>query len=928
VNTSPLRHYNSAMQNNAPNLILCSTPRLAQHIQLANHREMAAQGKQQWQPLQTYTLKQWLESQIQTAILLGEIPAANVPLRVLDAMEERLLWEQVIEESLANDVMKDLFDGSGLASAAAEANALMQVWNIQPTSLLAPQQTTEETRQFLQWRRAFQKACSQAGWLESVRYFDWQIDRLAKLESVLPASIYLAGFDRIDPQQQRLLDVFAARGVQVNIWNIEAEITAIPIQCKLDNREAECRAAVAWAVHALHADPQARLAIVVPELAVLRERLAALLDDHLHPVSIEASHAEMPRLYDFSLGQPLSRQPVIAIALNLLRLCAGRHDVAQEQFSPLLLQRFWSADINEADARAKFDALLRRKLPQTINLHRIIHFAEQVKIVPQLAQCLRAATTFLNQLPPRNLPSVWAGILLQLLKILGWPGERGLSSHEFQAQQKFYELLEGLSKLDALLGKITIASIVQRLAQSSLDVFQPRTLGDPPLQILGMLEAAGSALDGVWVMGMNDHIWPPQPRPNPLLPAALQRTVGTPNADSRVQSEFAQAIHQRLSQSASQLIFSWSEKDEDRMLRVSPLIAALPAASNMLLAQTLAEQYLPLNGFEPDALDDHVAPALTADEHVRGGTGLLKAQAICPAWAYYQYRLGARKLEAPIDGLDASTRGNLVHMVLQHFWQGRDSAVLQAMDAGQREAAVQLAVAATLREFNQERDQALSPAFIALEQQRLLKLVDAWLLLELTRLAPFSVKACEQEVPLNIEGIQVQLFIDRIDALEDGRMVIIDYKTGAKPDYKNWAEPRITEPQLPIYAALALVDDEVAAVCFARVKSEEHAFSGIATEADLLPKVNDISHKTMRNIFDETNFPDWSAVLEHWRTSIRAIAQEIKTGEAAVRFADEDDLKYCEVLPLLRLPERQLQFERPDVLGVKILGVKIGETSA
>ncbi|BCM24838.1 ATP-dependent helicase [Methyloradius palustris] len=888
---------------------------MAHNIQLVNTREMVAQGQQQWSPLQTYTLKQWLESQIQTAILLGEIPAANVPSRTLDAMEERLLWERVIEESLANDVMKDLFDSSGLASAAAEANALMQVWNIPPASLLVATQTTEETKQFLQWRRAFQKACSQAGWLESVRYFDWQIERLAKLELALPSTIDLAGFDRIDPQQQRLLDVLMARGVQVNIWQIKPEITPNPVQCKLDNRDAEYRAAVAWAVNALHDNPQARLAIVVPELAVLRERLASLLDDYLHPVSIEASHAEMPRLYDFSLGQPLSKQPVIAVALNLLRLCAGRHDVAQEQFSPLLLQRFWSADISEANARAKFDALLRHKLPQTINLRRIIHFAEQAKIVPELALCLRSASTFLDQLPLRNFPSVWSSLLLQFLKTLGWPGERGLSSHEFQSQQKFLELVEGLSRLDALLGKVTLATIVQWLAQRCVDeIFQPRSMGDPPLQILGMLEAVGSALDGLWVMGMNDHIWPPQPRPNPLLPAALQRSIGTPNADSQVQSEFAQAIHQRLLHSASQIVFSWSEKEADRMLRTSPLIAALPLITDLPLASTLAEQYLPEQGFEPDAIDDHIAPALTAGEYVHGGTGLLKAQAICPAWAYYQYRLGARKLESPVDGLDSATRGNLVHMVLQQFWQGRDSVVLQEMSVEQRLYAVDMAATAALTQFNQERDQALSAAFIALEQQRLVKLVDAWLMLELTRLAPFSVAACEKKVELDIEGIAIRLFIDRIDALEDGRLVIIDYKTGAKPDYKNWAESRITEPQLPIYAALALLGDEVAAVCFSRVKSEEHAFSGIAAEAEILPKVNDITHKVIRNIFDEASFPDWPAVLEHWRTSIRAIASEIKVGEAAVRFNDEEDLKYCEVLPLLRLPERELQFERANAL--------------
>ena len=58
------------------------------------------------------------------------------------------------------------------------------------------------------------------------------------------------------------------------------------------------------------------------------------------------------------------------------------------------------------------------------------------------------------------------------------------------------------------------------------------------------------------------------------------------------------------------------------------------------------------------------------------------------------------------------------------------------------------------------------------------------------------------------------------------------------------------------------------------------------------------------------SFSDWQALLNHWKTSIEAIAQEIKNGEAAIKFEDESLLAYCEVMPLLRLPERQLQFER------------------
>jgi len=56
-------------------------------------------------------------------------------------------------------------------------------------------------------------------------------------------------------------------------------------------------------------------------------------------------------------------------------------------------------------------------------------------------------------------------------------------------------------------------------------------------------------------------------------------------------------------------------------------------------------------------------------------------------------------------------------------------------------------------------------------------------------------------------------------------------------------------------------------------------------------------------------------VLAHWRTQITQTAQALKAGAAAVVFESEQDLAYCDVLPLLRLPERQLQFEQQQAGG-------------
>lgn len=79
--------------------ILCSTSRLAHSLQLAHAHSQLIAGADRWQPLNALTLKQWLDDVLQDALLCGEIAANQLPQRVLNVMEERLLWERIIKKS-------------------------------------------------------------------------------------------------------------------------------------------------------------------------------------------------------------------------------------------------------------------------------------------------------------------------------------------------------------------------------------------------------------------------------------------------------------------------------------------------------------------------------------------------------------------------------------------------------------------------------------------------------------------------------------------------------------------------------------------------------------------------------------------------------------------------------------------------------------
>ena len=877
-------------------LTLCATARLAQTL-----REAAPDGAGVWQTPQALTLGQWLASLADEALLSG---TANLP-QPLEAYAEQLLWEKVIADSLP-EAESLLFDIQGMAASAAEAQALCRVWKLKPGG----PQLSEEARLFIGWQAEFTRRCAAGGWIDAAGLQRQLISLIADGRFALPGAVAFVGFDRYTPLEIDLMTALAARGVNIgNRPKMPVDRSRQVVHAVADS-QAECAAIVAWAQARLAADPKCRLAIVAPDLAGVRDRLEFLLDDSFHPAAIRPDAAEMPRCFNFSLGRALADLPLIRSAMDLLALGTGRAKIEQRRLSELLLSGRWSAADHEADGRARLDAAMRRDLSYFTSLPALIRLAHRLAeneapLCPQSIAALSALLDTAGGAPRKLPPGQWAGIFRHCLKAAGWPGDRALSSHEFQARRAFNEVLDGFGRLDSLLGPLVFAEAARRLTQLCRQrLFQPETRGRPVIQVLGVLESAGLGFDALWVMGMNDDLWPPPPRPNPLLPVELLRAAGATHASAEIELDFARRVHERLTLSAPEVHFSYALADGNRVLRPSPLVANIAHADLALAAPaTLARQLAGDAETAIELLADALAPPVAEGEKVAGGSWLLRAQAICPAWAYFQYRLGGEAMDEAVEGLDPAARGTLVHEALEALWTAvRTSTALAALDPAARRQCIAEACAAALDNFEQDRRITLPGRFRQLEAARLGRLLDLWLEVETRRGRAFEVIACEQEAEVEIEEIRVKMVVDRIDRLDDGRQIIIDYKTGAAIDIKNWAEPRITEPQLPIYAAL--VNDEVAAVVFAKVLLDKPGFAGVADEKDILPGIQGIGDDKQK-IFDPTEFPDWIAVVTHWRERLHAVAKEVKQGQAGVVFADESALQYCEVLPLLRLPERR-----------------------
>lgn len=886
-------------------VLLCPTARLAGGLRRAHGEAQMARGLAVWAALNGATPAQWLDHLVSAALLRGEIPLDAMPGAFLTRPQERCLWEQAVAGDEAIDG-GELFDRAGMALAAMEAESLRAAWRLEvPESM-----QTDEYRAFLRWRQRVAEACKAGNWHTVTEAMTWRIECVARGIGGLPRQVGIAGFTAPDPLLSRLLVVLEERGVELFRVGCRVEVgsgdTAIGgVRACLD-AEDECRAAAEWARARLAQAPQARLRIAVADWPARSSMLETALEDVLHPDNVGAGWAALERRFAATGGTPLVEQPPVAVALGLLGLAAHPRRLALADFGVLLCAPGWSADVAEADGRTRLEAALRERLPPEFPLDRLCRVVQRLAAemdVPRLRRHLDGLQTAQRAMPARQLPGAWGSTFTTLLDALGWPGQRPPLAAEQAARDQFLELLAGLTTLDAVVGRVDVGSALRLTQQMARDLsFSAPRRQAPAIELCALNEALAGPVDGLWLMGINEGAWPPPPRPNPLLPAELQRRAGIPAARADSLAEQARVLQTLWCESAAEVVFSWAGSEGERALRPSPLLTGMVP----IMAPPATEMPERSDDVFLERIDDARAPPLGVDERIRGGTALLQAQAVCPAWGFYQYRLGAAVLPAPTFGLDARARGGLLHGALEALWRDRDLAWLRSLDQSARDDAIATAVEKSLSEFNAEAVEPLPPRLMALEGERLRALLATWLDVEATRIG-FRVIACEERHEIDIEGLPVRVVVDRIDALDDGRLVVIDYKSGRSASADSWADPRPSEPQLPIYAALAFPDKAVAAVALARVVIDEPAFLGVAMSEGLLPGVKSLDNQRKRYAEDE--FPDWSSLRALWAERIAELAREVRDGCAAVVFADDKAITYCEVKPLLRVAERRSQWD-------------------
>ncbi len=832
--------------------IVTPTRQRALAVRLAHTRVQLREGRTAWNSCDVIPWAAWLE-RCATQARYGPLQG----LRRLGATEEWLHWREAAAEACAG---LELLMPESLADSLRRSAARARDWDIRWSETVTPESAVLQQA----WRTFSDRSLQ----LRAYSVSDWT--RVLRDFRAGPAPLLFAGFAA---RGASLLGRLYALGGEVWPSQKDAARDASWRALGCADPTDELRCAARWCREELERNPAARLLVVDTNLRLRRAHAVQAFEHELHGSDLLSPLGDA--LYGIEGGQPLSDYPLVRAALDLLQLSGGTLD-----FQPLAaLLRSPYIGCGSRAQRAALELELRERNVTEADFARLCMLAREHRGGGDatLGETLLAiAPRWAGELVRPNHGAGWAGEFATRLEAGGWPGEASLGSEELQQCERFRELLAELSTLAGsgrLLNFRQALDLLRALAmRTSFEAATP----DVPVTLTESIDDPLIEYDGIWVAGLSAENWPAPPRADPFLPIAAQRAAGYEPASAQGQLIAARQAMVAWQRCTPQLVLSWPWADGDVPLQPSQLLGAKPRAHGEPLAPASPDRLLTSlrqNARRERRPPDH-ALAWPAGQRLRGGTKVLQLQSLCPFKAVAELRLGAHAVLVPVPGLNRLDRGRLLHRALELvFAQLGDSRELRrrASDEAALRALVRAACERALREGLALRIEPLPAALAANESMRLTSLITAFLRQELARAASteFSIAALEVTQDVQLGGFPIRVRMDRLDRLDDGRVIILDYKSGAAQAFHPLDE-RPRQPQLLAYAVLT--GGAVAGVASVHIGAAGVRWRGVAAEPSVLPELARPRAPTA----------PWPQLLAHWQAVVEKLLTDFVGGASAV----------------------------------------------
>ena len=483
-----------------------------------------------------------------------------------------------------------------------------------------------------------------------------------------------------------------------------------------------------------------------------------------------------------------------------------------------------------------------------------------------------------------------------------------------------YTLVNRLNALqesgDLSVSDTTMQRLVSQLIQQTSIPFH----GEPAegLQVMGVLETRNLDFDHVLLLSCNEGNMPKGVNDSSFIPHSIRQAYELTTVENKV-SIYAYYFH-RLLQRTQDVTILWNNATEDGQRgEMSRFMLQLMVESGQHIKQHSLQSGKIIARYTPQPIEKtpHVLSImqsqwLTADS-------LLSPSAInkymrCPLQFYYRYIAGIKEPDQPDDEQELDNRifGNIFHEAADTLYHQLPQYVTKEVleQLLKSKATIERAVDDA---FHKELPNAVKGGLHLINREVIIRYLRQLIEID-KRLAPFTIidLECDVERDLSLQTSAISHLklggrIDRLDQLSDGRIRVVDYKTGS-----HRLKP------------LASVED-----IFVPAKIHDHSdyyfqtfvYADIVSrkQADILHQTSDIRHHAVSPallFIQHAGAPNYDPTLCFGKDKILDIAEhsvhfnellEQKVNEifsSEIPFTPTTDLKICRSCPYLQMCRR------------------------
>lgn len=298
------------------------------------------------------------------------------------------------------------------------------------------------------------------------------------------------------------------------------------------------------------------------------------------------------------------------------------------------------------------------------------------------------------------------------------------------------------------------------------------------LQIMGPLETRALDFDKLVILNCNEKIFPRRSVSSSFIPAELRRGFGLPTYEYQ-DAVWAYYFYRMIQRASDVWMLVDSRAGGPKSGEESRYVKQLEMHFGQKVERVIAASPIDVPGVAPYIVKTEEDVAAIRKNPLSATS--LQNYLSCPAKFYYAFVKGIREPDEVSDSLDRGEFGTVLHSVMQRLYSTPDGKVddaqLGRMLEGDR-------IRSLVQEFIKEKLKTIEISGRNLvHEESIVKSVRLMIekdrdLLETSPLGYFRILGLECKKMIDFEGFKIKGIIDRIDSIEDGKVRVVDYKTG------------------------------------------------------------------------------------------------------------------------------------------------------